>query len=577
MSRRLDYWTHQYEAVFCIFLAVLAYLWRENSRLVYPQILALTGLLLGLNLSASMALKHWPARQWVSALIICANNATITAILAYSGGRESNLWVLYLLPIYTACLLLQGREVVWITAGTISFNAVYLLFSIVAWDSSAWFELLLKSGIFVFSAAITYKVGQRDKSSWDALHAQSIKSEQSQKMEAIGRLAGGIAHDFNNVLTAILGSTHFLLESIPDNDPKFPEVREIKSAALRAAALTHQLLAFSRRQTLLIKVVDLNAVIKDAEKLLRRVIREDIFIEMALGEDLQPVKIDPGQFGQVLMNLVLNARDAMPAGGKITVKTMRLVLTEPEAYSSFNIPPGPYVLLSVNDTGTGMNAETLSHIFEPFFTTKELDRGTGLGLSTVYGIVKQSGGYILASSELSKGTAFKIYLPQAQEPLDASTRGRVDIPSVNGTETILLAEDEAQLRTLARRILTRHGYMVLDAGNGEQALWAAEQHAGPIHLLVTDVVMPGFSGPELARRLKAARPETKVLFISGYTDQALLKYDMLSHHFSSMPKPFTPDEFLRKVRDILDSMAGQRPSPAKRSDAVPQTSRSAIT
>ena len=235
------------------------------------------------------------------------------------------------------------------------------------------------------------------------------------------------------------------------------------------------------------------------------------------------------------------------------------------------------MLLSVNDTGTGMDAETLSHIFEPFFTTKELGKGTGLGLSTVYGIVKQSGGYILASSELSKGTTFKIYLPQAQEPLDPSARGRVDIPIVNGTETILLAEDEALLRSLTRRILTQHGYTVLDAENGEQALWAAEQHAGPIHLLVTDVVMPGFSGPELSRRLKAARPETKVLFISGYTDQALLNYDMLRDHFSFMPKPFTPDEFLRKVRDILDSMAGQPPSPAKRSDAVPQTSKNAIT
>jgi signal transduction histidine kinase/ActR/RegA family two-component response regulator len=567
MSRR-DYWTHQYETVFCIFLAVLAYLWRENSQLVYPHILYLIVLLLGLNLSAGLALKRWPAREWVSALIICANNATITAMLAYSGGRESNLWVLYLLPIYTACLLLRGREVAWITAGAISFNAVYFLFSVTAWNSAAYFELLLKSGIFVFSAAVTYEVGQREKNSRNALHEQSLKLEQAQKMEAIGRLAGGIAHDFNNLLTAILGSTHFLLESTPEKDSKFADLWEIKSASLRAAALTQQLLAFSRRQTLQVRVLDLNAVIKDTEKILRRLIREDISIEISLHQALAPIKVDPGQLGQVLMNLVVNARDAMPAGGRISIETTIQVVSEPEVYSNFSVPRGEYVAISVSDTGCGMTEEMLGHIFEPFFTTKELGRGTGLGLSTVYGIVKQSGGYILVSSELRKGTTFKIYLPPAKEPIDRSSPNRIGIPIDKGTETVLLAEDEAQVRNLARRILTQHGYKVIDAENGEQALRIAEQHTGPIDLLLTDVVMPGFSGPELSRRLKAARPQTKVLFISGYTDDTLLEYDVLRNNLPFLPKPFTPDALLRKAREILDS-AGYEPVVPKRDDPAP--------
>lgn len=550
-SRTLYYWTYQYEVIFYIFLAVLVYLWRENNQLVYPQILYLTLLLMSLNLAASLALKHWPSREWVLAFTTCANTATIAAIMAYSGRHESNLWVLFLLPISTACLLWRGREAAWITGGAISLNAVYSITAVTVWDTAIYLELLLKSSILVFSAAITHKVGQEEKGSTRALQRVREQLQQSQKMEAIGRLAGGIAHDFNNLLTAILGSTHFLFESIPSGDSKYPDVREIKNAATRAAALTHQLLAFSRQQTLQPKVLDLNAVIEDIEKLLRRLIREDISFQFDLDENLRPVKVDPGQIGQVIMNLAVNARDAMPNGGTIRLETSNIILNGPKIHPRFSIPPGPYVLLSISDTGTGMDAHTLDRLFEPFFTTKELGKGTGLGLSTVYGIVKQSGGYLVVSSKLAKGTTFNIYLPQVKEPIELSLRGPVEIPLLKGSETVLLAEDEARVRNLARRVLVKNGYQVLDAADGKQVLQKADGHRGPIHVFITDVVMPGISGPELHRRLKEVRPETKVLFISGYMDQDLLEYYVIHNDLPFLPKPFTPDSLLIKLRETL--------------------------
>ena len=375
---------------------------------------------------------------------------------------------------------------------------------------------------------------------------------QAQKMEAVGRLAGGIAHDFNNVLTAIFGYTELVLEELPAGSSVRQDLEEIRKAAQRASALTRQLLAFSRQQVLEPVVLQLNGLVEDVDKMLRRLIGEDIDLRLALAPDLGNVRIDPGQLEQVLMNLVVNARDAMPTGGKLLIETANADLTEQYADLHQPVTPGRYAMLAVSDTGTGMDAQVKARIFEPFFTTKERGKGTGLGLSTVYGIVKQSGGYVWVYSELGRGTTFKIYLPRVDAPAERVIAPR-EPGTLAGTETILLAEDDEMLRRLAKGLLEKLGYRVLDAENAAQALAVAGAHQAPIHLLLADVVMPGASGRELARRLAEQRPATKVLYVSGYTDDAIVHHGMLEPGLNFLQKPFTPDGLARKVREVLDA------------------------
>ena len=377
----------------------------------------------------------------------------------------------------------------------------------------------------------------------------------SQKMEAIGQLAGGVAHDFNNLLTAILGYCHLMLDEIPDGDSLRDDLLEIEGAGNRAASLTRQLLAFSRRQMLQPQLVDINTLVKQLERMLRRLISEDVELVTALAPDLHRVTVDPASVEQILVNLALNARDAMPIGGRLTIETANVELDDTYAVTHVSMKPGPYVMLAVSDTGHGMDAETRARVFEPFFTTKEQGKGSGLGLATVYGIVKQSGGYIWVYSEPGHGTVFKAYLPQTAAASDAPGMPS-DTTEPVGWETVLLVEDEDLVRVLAREVLRRHQYVVLEAHHGVEALKVAEHHPHDIHLLVTDVVMPQMSGRELAERLAVVRPSMKRLFMSGYTDHALV-HDQVTRGFAFLQKPFTPDVFARTVRSILDSEPAQ--------------------
>ena len=376
---------------------------------------------------------------------------------------------------------------------------------------------------------------------------------QAQKMEAVGRLAGGVAHDFNNVLTAIFGYADLLNEELPDGHQARLDLDEIRKAAQRASSLTRQLLAFSRQQVLQPMVLSLNDLVEDIQNMLVRLIGEDVQLRLGLSPSAGNVRADAGQIQQVLMNLVVNARDAMPTGGKLLVETANTELTEQYAEAHQPVAPGAYVMLAVSDTGSGMDAETKARIFEPFFTTKEKGRGTGLGLSTVYGIVKQSGGYVWVYSEPGRGTTFKIYLPRVDEPAEPLAPPQREARTLTGTEIILLAEDDEMLRPLSKGLLERLGYRVLEAENAIRALALADAHAGPIHLLVADVVMPGGSGRELARRLANSRPDTRVLYVSGYTDDAIVHHGMLEPGLNFLQKPFTPAALARKVRDVLDA------------------------
>ncbi len=408
---------------------------------------------------------------------------------------------------------------------------------------------LLSAEVIAFAGAPHFLLHFQDITDRKQLEGQL---RQAQKMEAIGRLAGGVAHDFNNVLTAIFGYVDLLREEVPADSSAQADLAEVRKAAERAAALTRQLLAFSRQQVLESVVLRLNDLIEDFEKMLRRVIGEDVMLRLALAKDAGNVRADPGQLHQVLMNLAVNARDAMPTGGSLIIETANADLTEQYAELHQPVIPGRYVMIAVSDSGMGMSPEVKARIFEPFFTTKEKGRGTGLGLSTVYGIVKQSGGYIWAYSEVGRGTTFKIYLPRVDAPAEPLSKPRED-GSVAGTETILLTEDDPILRPLARALLERLGYTVLEGEDAQSALAAVRTHTGPIHLLVADVVLPGPSGRELARRLAELRPETKVLFVSGYTDDAIVHHGMLEPGLNFLQKPFTPAVLARKVREVLDT------------------------
>jgi signal transduction histidine kinase/CheY-like chemotaxis protein len=383
---------------------------------------------------------------------------------------------------------------------------------------------------------------------------------QGQKMEAIGQLAGGVAHDFNNLLTLIFGYADILLSQDLDAPTK-ELLTEIRKAGDRAASLTRQLLAFSRKQILEPKLLDLNVLVGDATRLLGRLIGEDVTLSVRLDSEALVVKADPSQLEQVIMNLAVNARDAMPRGGKLTIETHAVELDEVFRGTHGDVPPGPYALLAISDDGSGMTAEVMTHLFEPFFTTKDPGKGTGLGLATVYGIVRQSGGCVTVYSEPGFGSTFRIYLPRTEDqPAQRAPRAPIALPP--GEETILLVEDDEAVRAMARTILRTCGYKVLEAANGIEALRVSDQHKGPIHLVVTDVVMPEMAGPALVERLAVSRPDARVLFVSGYTEDAMIGRSAEPlQPVAFLPKPYTPGILAQKVREVLGSGPAPEPAP----------------
>jgi len=379
---------------------------------------------------------------------------------------------------------------------------------------------------------------------------------QSQKMEAVGRLAGGVAHDFNNLLTAINGYADLLLGMMEREDSRRTYLEEIRKAGSRAASLTNQLLVYSRRQILAPKSINLNDIVSHMEMMLRRLIGEDIEFQVRLDGNIDAIKADPGQIEQVILNLIVNARDAMPKGGRLFLETDQVEMADEAACLNEPAISGPYVRLTVRDSGVGMEDSVKNHLFEPFFTTKQMGRGTGLGLSTVYGIVRQSGGCIGVESEKGKGTDFKVYFPAArfsggEKPI---AEGGADRAKLAGSETILIAEDDSAVRSLVKNILTSYGYRVLEAGNGSEALEVANENPGKIDLLLTDVVMGHMGGRELTDRMRLLRPELKIIYMSGYTDDAVVRHGVFTKMDPFLQKPFTPESLVRKIRMVLDSV-----------------------
>ena len=414
--------------------------------------------------------------------------------------------------------------------------------------SAIWIDLTVSilrepSGEPKFIITVVQDITGRKQLEQELLHAQ--------RLEGVGQLAGGIAHDFNNLLTVIGGRGHLALGKLKPGDPLRRDFELIQKTADRAATLTRQLLAFSRKQLLQPRVVDPNDLIQNASSLLKRLIGEDIELVCVPAADLGRVHVDPGQLEQVIVNLVVNARDAMPRGGRVTIETANVVLDAGYAAQHVGVAPGPYVQLAVSDTGFGMDRATQARIFEPFFTTKGPGKGTGLGLATVYGIVKQSGGHIRVYSEPGAGTVFRIYLPRTDAVVD--TQASVDATLPQGQETVLLVEDEAEVRHFAREVLERAGYTVLEATSVDDAILISERHLGLINVLLTDVVMPGMSGRALGEIIATSRPEAKVLYMSGYTDDAMIRHGVLQAGIQFLEKPFTPQALAVKLREVLDS------------------------
>ena len=377
---------------------------------------------------------------------------------------------------------------------------------------------------------------------------------QSQKMEAIGTLAGGVAHDFNNILTTIIGYADLMLITVDTDKPLSEEINEIKIAGERAAALTRQLLAFSRKQIIQPMILDLNKLLTGIEKMFVRLIGEDVEIKIILESALWKVEIDPGQMEQVIMNLVVNARDAMPNGGKLIIETANMDL-DGNYFAEHGIVekrPGSYVMLTISDTGSGMDKEVQKHIFDPFYTTKEKGKGTGLGLSTIFGIVKQNKGFIWIYSEPGQGSTFKIYLPKVKGDVKVEEEEQISVENVGGSEIVLIVEDDKSLRKLARTVLKQKGYKVLVAENGEDALRVSKEHKGPIDLMIADVVMPKMSGKETAERLQPLYPQMKIIYMSGYTDDSIIHRGVLAPGLNFIEKPFTPEMLARKVREVLN-------------------------
>lgn len=392
----------------------------------------------------------------------------------------------------------------------------------------------------------------REKEDEEALRRSEEQLIQAQKMEAVGQLAGGLAHDFNNLVSVITGYCGFLRQDLPADDPRADDIREIQLAAESAASLTRQLLAFSRKQVLQPRIVNLNDSVAQLEHMLRRLIGAQIEIRTELAPDLQLVKADPNQLDQVVMNLAVNARDAMPGGGLLTLETDNVVLDAEYARTHPGVRAGPHVMLCIRDTGTGMDADTQARIFEPFFTTKDPGRGTGLGLSTVYGIVRQSGGHIWVYSEPGSGTVFKIYFPITEEAAAGEPEPKVPDAALHGSETVLVVDDSESLRPVVARMLREYGYTVVDAPDGEQAVRLAET-TEPVHLLLTDIVMPGMNGPALARQLVRRHPDLRVLFMSGYAETAMVREGLREQSAGFIEKPFTPETLAQEVRRTLDA------------------------
>ena len=386
----------------------------------------------------------------------------------------------------------------------------------------------------------------------EALRRTEEQLRHAQKMEAVGRLAGGVAHDFNNLLSVILSGAAFMLSDLDPAPPMREELEQMRGAAERAADLTRQLLLFSRQQVLEPRVVDLNDVLIKLDKMFQRIIGVDVELVLVCAPSLGCVRVDPGSIEQVVMNLVVNARDAMPTGGRLTMETANVMLDEESVREHLGSKPGPHVMLAVRDTGIGMDRETRAHIFEPFFTTKETGKGTGLGLSTVFGIVQQSQGSIWVDSEPGKGTSFEVYLPRIDEVVD-DVRAAQRSTRLRGTETILVVEDDDQVRAVARGILCRHGYRVLEARDACEALLLCETHAPKIQLMISDVVMPHMSGPELARLLGRVWPSMKVFFMSGFTGDSIVRHGVVESDIAFLQKPITPETLTRKVREVLDA------------------------
>jgi PAS domain S-box-containing protein len=409
------------------------------------------------------------------------------------------------------------------------------------------FELGKRRVRLVLASDVTERVRAEE-----ALRKTEEQLRHAQKMDAVGRLAGGVAHDFNNLLSVILSYAELLLGDLQPFEPMRDEVEQIRKAAGRAADLTRQLLTFSRQHVVEPKVVDLNEVLVNMDKMLQRIIGKDVEMLLLCGRSLGRVRADPGSIEQVIMNLAVNARDAMPTGGKLTMETANVMINEQSASEHLGTSPGPHVMLAVTDTGMGMDRATQARIFEPFFTTKDKGKGTGLGLSTVFGIVQQSGGSIWVYSEPGKGTSFKVYFPRVDEAPD-ELRAQQPPRTLRGNETVLLVEDDEQVRAVAGGILRRHGYRVFDAKNGGEAMLFCEMHPDPIHLLISDVVMPHMSGPELARRLVVARPDMVVLCMSGYTDDSVFRHGVMDSDIAYLQKPITPESLTRKVREVLDA------------------------
>jgi two-component system cell cycle sensor histidine kinase/response regulator CckA len=418
-------------------------------------------------------------------------------------------------------------------------------------------KLVTQDGVSVGVQGIARDITKRKRLE-NALRESEEQLRQSQKLEAIGQLAGGVAHDFNNLLTAINGYSALALRRLGADHPISSYLEEIKKAGDRAANLTRQLLAFGRKQLLQPLALNVNDILNDMIKLLKRLIGEDIQLITRPGANLKQIKADPGQLEQVLVNLVVNARDAMPRGGTITIETANITLDGSYASKHLGVSAGEYVMLAISDTGTGMDQETQSRIFEPFFTTKEKDKGTGLGLSTVYGIIRQSGGNIWVYSEVGKGTTFKVYLPLVEDKA-ATESEAVVVPMIKrGSETVMLVEDEDMVRKLASELLVDAGYIVLEANGGEEAIKLCKQHSEPIDLLITDVVMPKMSGKQVAEQLLALHPETKVLFMSGYTDEAIVHHGVVDSNIAFIQKPFSERALAHKIREVLDSENGHK-------------------